>query len=302
MLDISKKVTTRRTAIARARLRISSGTAERMHEQSLPKGDPFPVAKVAAMQAAKSTPQLIPYCHPIPVEFVGVDFELTETEIIATVTVTAIAKTGVEMEALTGASVAALTLYDMLKPIDDALEITGVILVSKKGGKSDFRDTFERPLKAAVVVMSDSVASGKKSDESGRIIMERLRTEGFEVADYVIIPDDATKIKEMVTRFCDEMKLDLVLTTGGTGLGPRDCTPEAMQVLIEREVPGITEAARAYGQDRTPRAMLSRGRAGVRGQTLIINLPGSRGGVTESLDVLFPGVLHAFHMLWGEGH
>ncbi len=302
MLDISHKATTLRTAVARAALRLSAGTAERIRSQSLPKGDPLPVARVAGVQAAKHTPQLIPYCHPIAVEFVGVEFALTEEQLVATVTVKAVAKTGVEMEALTAASVAALTLYDMLKPVDEGLAITEVVLVSKRGGKTDFRDSFTRPLRAAVVVLSDSVAAGSKGDQSGRLMVERLQAEGMEVAEYVILPDDQEQMRRTVARYCDECALDLVLTTGGTGLGPRDTTPEAMAALIEREVPGVAEMTRGYGQARTPRAMLSRGRAGVRGKTLIVNLPGSRGGVAESLEALFPGVLHAFHMLWGEGH
>jgi cyclic pyranopterin phosphate synthase len=302
MLDISRKTETLRIATARAAVRMAAETVVRVRCGSVPKGDPLPVAKVAAIQAAKDTPRLIPYCHPVPLDFVGVEFELGEDSIVITVTAKAVAKTGVEMEALTGAAAAALTVYDMLKMLDDSLLIAEVALVSKKGGKSDFRDQFDRPLRAAVVVMSDSIAAGKKSDQSGRSIVERLEAEGVEVADYRIIPDDAAQIRETVLRYCDELELDLVLTTGGTGLGPRDTTPEALDGIIEREAPGIAEAMRAYGQRRTPRAMLSRGRAGVRGNTLIVALPGSRTGVAESLDALLPGLFHAFHMLWGEGH
>jgi cyclic pyranopterin monophosphate synthase len=98
------------------------------------------------------------------------------------------------------------------------------------------------------------------------------------------------------------MQLDLVVTTGGTGMSPRDNTPEAMQRVIGREIPGIAEAMRSYGQERTPYAMLSRGMAGVRGKTLIVNLPGSRNGVRESLDALFPALIHAFKMIRGGGH
>ena len=302
MLDLSRKTETLRTAVARATLRMRPETLARVREQTVPKGDPLPVAKVAAIQAAKITPQLIPYCHPVPLDFVGVEFALGEDRVVVTVTAKAVAKTGVEMEALTGAAAAALTLYDMLKMLDDSLLIAEVALISKTGGKSDFQDRFDRSLRAAVVVMSDSIAAGRKDDRSGRIIVERLEAEAIEVADYRLLPDDLPLIRETLLRYCDELKLDLVLTTGGTGLGPRDNTPEAMAEVFAREVPGLVETARAYGQRRTPRAMLSRGRAGVRGGTLIVNLPGSRKGVAESLDALFPGMLHAFHMLWGEGH
>ncbi len=288
--------------MAQAELRLSPKTLDLIRSSAVPKGDPLAVARVAAIQAAKRTSEIVPYCHPVPLDFVGVDFELRDEGIVITCTAKAIYRTGVEMEALTAASVAALTIYDMVKMLDDSMEIVGVRLVSKTGGKSDFADRRETPLRAAVLVMSDSIAEGKKEDHSGRLIAARLKEEGLEVVDYRIIPDEVDVIREALLRYADESRVDLVITTGGTGLGPRDRTPEAMAELIEREVPGIPEATRAFGQARTPYAMLSRGKAGLRGSTLIINLPGSRKGAAESLDALFPGLLHAFHMLRGEGH
>jgi cyclic pyranopterin phosphate synthase len=302
VIDISRKASTLRTAVARAEVRMSAATIGIIQRGEAPKGDPLPVARVAGVQAAKNTSALIPYCHSLTLDFVGVEFALGEAGVTITATARAIHKTGVEMEALTAASVAALTIYDMLKMLDDSLAITEIVLVSKTGGKSDFRDEFETPLRAAVLVMSDSIAAGKKDDRSGRAIVDRLKSEGIEVQDYRIVPDDEALIEQTLRRYADEMHLDLVITTGGTGLGPRDRTPEAMAKLIEREAPGISEALRSHGQARTPRAMLSRGRAGVRGKTLIINLPGSTRGVQESLDALFPGVRHGFGMLAGGGH
>jgi cyclic pyranopterin phosphate synthase len=302
VLDVSRKANTLRTSVAQAELRLSPKTLDLIRSNAVPKGDPLAVARVAAIQAAKRTSEIVPYCHPVPLDFVGVDFELRDEGIVITCTAKAIHRTGVEMEALTAASVAALTIYDMVKMLDDSMEIVGVRLVSKTGGKSDFADRRETPLRAAVLVMSDSIAEGKKEDHSGRLIAARLKEEGLEVVDYRIIPDEVDVIREALLRYADESRVDLVITTGGTGLGPRDRTPEVMAELIEREVPGIPEATRAFGQARTPYAMLSRGKAGIRGSTLIINLPGSRKGAAESLDALFPGLLHAFHMLRGEGH
>jgi molybdenum cofactor biosynthesis protein MoaC len=265
-----------------------------IRENKIPKGNPLEVAKVAAIQGAKNTSQIIPYCHPLPIDFVGVEFTIGKADIVATVEVKAIYKTGVEMEALTGASVAVLTLYDMMKMLDDEMEILGVKLLSKKGGKSDFAKLGDMKLRAAVLVMSDSVSAGTKEDTSGKIIVERLKELNIDVADYAIIPDNSKQIEEKL--------LHLVVATGGTGLGPRDATPEAVKKIIEREIPGIAEAARVFGQARTPLAMLSRSIAGVRGKTVIVSLPGSKNGVTESLDALFPAVLHVFNMLQGEGH
>ncbi len=302
MRDVSRKITTLRTAVAQSILRVSPATIALIRENKIPKGDPLPVAKVAAIQAAKNTSQIIPYCHPLPVDFVGVEFQIGKDEIEIKVEVKAIYKTGVEMEALTGASVAALTLYDMMKMLDDEMEILGVKLISKKGGKSDFGNPDGQKLRAAVLVMSDSVASGKKEDVSGKTIIARLQEYKIEVAEYEIIPDDEKKIEERLIHFADSLKLDLILTTGGTGFGPRDNTPEAIKKIVEREIPGVTEAVRSYGQERTPLAMLSRSVSGIRGKTIIVSLPGSKGGVTDGLDALFPTLLHAFKMLKGEGH
>lgn len=302
MRDISRKIVSQRTAAARAALKCSPSTIQLVRERRIPKGDPLEVAKVAAVQAAKNTPQIIPYCHSVGLDFVGVAYEISENSIEVEVSVTAIHKTGVEMEALTAASAAVLNLYDMMKMLDDTMEITGVRLLRKRGGKGDWRQPAAAGLRAAVVVMSDSVAAGAKSDASGRLIQERLEAEELDVVDYQVIPDDPETIEALLLRYADEDRLNLVVTTGGTGLGPRDNTPEVMERILEREAPGIAEAARAFGQERTPYAMLSRGRAGVRGRTLFVNLPGSRKGVAESLDALLPGMLHAFRMLRGEGH
>lgn len=302
MRDISAKYATLRTATARVAVRVAPATLRLLRQGKLPKGDPLPVARVAAIQAAKNTAQIIPYCHPVPVDFVGIEFQVSRNRIEATAQVKAVAKTGVEMEALTAASVAALTLYDMLKPVDDQLEILGVQLLEKTGGKSDFQNVFPTPPRAAVLVMSDSIAAGRKKDLSGRLIVDRLKQAGLKVADYRIIPDDQELIERWLIRYADRSKLDLVITSGGTGLSPRDQTPEAMKRVIVRDVPGIAEAARAFGQDRLPYAMLSRGLAGLRGQTLIVNLPGSRKGTADYLAVLFPALLHAIKMVRQEGH
>jgi cyclic pyranopterin phosphate synthase len=138
MWDVSGKANTVRTAVAQAVLRVSPPTIRAMREGTVPKGDPIPVAKVAAIQAAKNTPGIIPYCHPLPLTHVGVEFELGEDTILVTVETKTDYKTGVEMEALTGASAAALTLYDMLKQIDMGMRIESVMLLMKTGGKSDF--------------------------------------------------------------------------------------------------------------------------------------------------------------------
>lgn len=302
MFDVSHKTRNARMAKAQASLLVRPETINRIRERQIPKGDPLEVAKVAAIQAAKNTAQIIPYCHPLPIDHVAVEYELASDRIEVMVTVKAIYKTGVEMEALTAASVCALTLYDMLKMLDDSMVIREVRLIEKRGGKSDLGAVGSRTPRAVVVVMSDSISRGEKTDLSGVLIADRLRAEQVEVIDRIVIADEPAAIEQTLIRCADEMRVDLIVTTGGTGLGPRDHTPEVMARVIEREAPGIAEAARAHGQERTPLAMLSRGKAGIRGKTLIVNLPGSPRGVAESLDAVLRPLLHAFPMMDGGGH
>jgi cyclic pyranopterin monophosphate synthase len=302
MRDISHKTSTFRTATAEAILRIQPATIAAIRENRMPKGDPLPVARVAAIQAAKQTSAIIPFCHPIPIDHADCRLELRDDQIVITTSVHAVHKTGVEMEALTAASVAALTLYDMAKPVDETMEILSIRLVKKTGGKSDFVPRPGRTIRAAVLVCSDSVSAGTREDTSGLLIRDRLNSLGVVVEMYEIISDDAEGIIRTVRRYADELKLDLVITTGGTGLGPRDAVPEAMSRIIEKEIPGIAEAARSHGQQRMPYAMLSRSVAGLRGRTVILSLPGSLRGTGESLDALFPSLLHLFRMMDGGGH
>lgn len=302
MIDVSEKNRTLRSAVAESVLTVSQPVIERIKAGTVPKGDPLEVARVAGIMAAKRTSDIIPFCHPVPIEYIKIEHGITEDRITLTASVKGIYRTGMEMEAMTAAAVAALTVYDMLKMLDDNMEILSVRLLNKRGGKSDFKDAFATPLKAAVLVMSDSISGGKKTDASGLLIKDRLISQGIDVVSYEIIPDDRELICKTLIKYCDADRVDLVMTTGGTGFSPRDTTPEAMLSVIEREVPGIPETIRAYGQERTPYSMLSRAKAGLRGNTLIVNLPGSKRGVQESLDALLPGMLHAFQMMWGGAH
>ena len=302
MFDIGDKSETLRIATARAIVKVRPKTIQLIQEGKSPKGNIVDAARISATMAAKRTWDLLPYCHPIPIDHIKVDILIKTESIEVDVQVKTTWKTGVEMESLTGASIAALTIYDMLKPIDESLVIESIKLLAKSGGMKDFYEKYTKPLKAVVIVVSDSVSKGERSDKSGKLAVERLKSSGFEVADYRVIPDDASQIESSLIIACDERKVDLVLTCGGTGLGPHDVTPEATGRLLDKEVRGISEALRMHGQKRTPLSMLSRGAAGVRGKTVIVNLPGSVKAVSESLDALVPGILHASKMLGGQGH
>ena len=148
-----------------------------------------------------------------------------------------------------------------------------------------------------ILTSSDMGAKGEREDTSGRAIEEILAPHGFSVARYEVVPDEADIISARLTEWADSGEVDLIVTTGGTGLGPRDVTPEATNAVLHRPVPGIAEAMRQAGMTHTPFAMLSRGTAGVRGHCLIINLPGSPRGVRENLEAVVAAIPHALETL-----
>jgi cyclic pyranopterin monophosphate synthase len=302
MFDVGAKPDSHRTAQAKAVLNIDAKTAVLIRQGKSPKGDIMEAAKIAATSGAKKTSDLIPYCHPIPIDHIKVQVSVKSHAIEVDVEVKSIWKTGVEMEALSGACIGALTIYDMLKPIDDTLFISSVKLVEKSGGMSHFAIKQGNKIRAGVIVVSDSVAAGKRADKSGKLIVKTLKNRGIDVVKSQVVPDDSSVIEELLIKYSDDLHLNLILTTGGTGLGPRDVTPEATRNILEREITGIAEGSRSYGQRRTPLSMLSRGVAGVRGKSLIINIPGSLSAVSESLEFLFPGLEHAFKIMEGHGH
>lgn len=301
MVNITQKQNTLRTAIASAIVRVSlTETIERVVNKTVPKGDVFEFARVAGLLGIKRTSDMIPDCHPLPIEYAHISYEVRELEIHISVEVHTIYKTGVEVEAMHGASLVALVIYDMLKPIDPAVEIGSIKLVRKTGGKSDWKPG-STALNCAVVVCSDSVSQGGAEDRSGAMIVERLERLGIGVRDKRVVPDDVDSIRALVRQYIEE-EVDMVILTGGTGLSGRDNTPEAVAPLIDRPIQGIMETARWYGQQRMPYAMLSRGVAGFAGRTLVLTLPGSVRGVEETMDATFPQVLHVFTIRDGARH
>ena len=287
MRDISHKQITLRTARAAGVVFCSAATIDLVRNGQLPKGNLFDVARAAGFLGAKHTPQLLPHCHPVTIDGMEIEFEFLDvgrhaqllddppaarTGIAIIAEARSIGRTGIEMEVLTGVSVAALEIYDMLKPVDKALEIGHIRLLEKKGGKSDRERYFATPPTCAVLVCSDSTAAGKREDKSGRLIKEMLAAVNAEVKYYVIVPDEKTVIQRQIRQWVDE-DVHFIFTTGGTGLGPRDNTVSAVQEMLDRDADGIAEAMRAYGQQRTPMAMMSRGVAGSIRQTLVVTLP-----------------------------
>lgn len=302
MVEITHKNSSLRVAIAQAVVQVSKQeTIDAVINRTVPKGDVFEMAKTAGLFAVKKTSDMIPDCHPLPIEYTKVNYRVEELKIYIEIEVKSIYRTGVEVEAMHGASVIAITMYDMLKPIDKGIEIQNIKLLEKKGGKSDWKDKFPKGLKATVVVCSDTISKGLKEDKAGLSIIEKLKACDVDIKNYVIVPDEIKDIQDVLLREVRE-KTDLLIYTGGTGLSVRDITPEAIRPLIDREIPGIAEAMRNYGQERTPLSMLSRSLAGVKGNTLVLALPGSTKGASESMDAVFPSVLHLYKIFKGATH
>ncbi|MEO8146329.1 MAG: bifunctional molybdenum cofactor biosynthesis protein MoaC/MoaB [Bacteroidia bacterium] len=296
MVDITNKINTLRYAKAQAIVKVSSQSAiDAIQNKKVPKGNIFEMGKAAALLAIKKTSDVIPDCHPMPIEYAAVSFDINELEIFISVELKTIYKTGVEVEAMHGASIAALTIYDMLKPIDKQIEIHSIKLIEKKGGKTDFNEASRVNIKAAIIVCSDSIAAGKKEDRAGKAIISKLESLKVTITQYVVIPDEASVIKEKLFELIDQN--NMIIFTGGTGLGPRDVTTDTIKPLLEREIPGLAEAMRNYGQMRTPYSMLSRSIGGLIKETLILALPGSTKGAQESMDALFPYLLHLFRVM-----
>jgi molybdopterin adenylyltransferase len=155
-------------------------------------------------------------------------------------------------------------------------------------------------IKVGVITISDRGFKGEREDASGAVIRELVKEWGAQVEMSTVVPDEIENIKEALIQGADEQHLDLILTTGGTGVSPRDVTPEATRQVLEREIPGIAEAMRSAGMKKTPHAMISRAVAAIRGETLIINLPGSPKAVREGLEAILPALRHAIAKIQGD--
>ena len=237
----------------------------------------------------------------MPIEYADVRFSVIELAVEIFVEVHTIYKTGVEVEAMHGASVAALTLYDMLKPIDKQVEIQNIRLISKEGGKSDFKINADHNITASVIVCSDTVSQKLAEDKAGLALIEKLKGLFINTTHYHIIPDTKEAVEEQVSLYTKEQN-HILIFVGGTGVSPRDITPETIQPLLEKELTGVMEQARNYGQERMPYAMLSRSIAGMIGETLVLSFPGSDKAAKEYFDALFPQILHSLKMVKGEKH
>jgi len=299
MVDVTDKVSTTRVAKAEGQIAMLHETISAIQDDTLPKGNVLTTAKIAGVQAAKKTAALIPMCHQLNLTFVDIEFDIQTESIVIKSTVKTKEATGVEMEALTAVSVAALTIYDMCKAVDKTMTIGEITLVDKKGGASGHAVAY-RPA-VGIITMSDGVAAGKREDKSGKILSDGFAQAGCAIEKQLVLPDGSEELRKTIKSWIDS-GVELIITTGGTGLGPRDLTIPVLETMFDSRLPGIEQALHAYGRGKLATASLSRLAAGVVGSAIIISLPGSPGAVRDGLKVLIPTIFHAFHMMKGEGH
>jgi len=296
MVDVGGKAVTARSATASGRFVTTAEVIALVTADGLPKADVLATARIAGIQGAKKTSELIPLCHPIFLSSVNIDFTLEESSIVVTATAKTTGQTGVEMEALTAVAIAGLTLHDMVKAVDAAASMTDVRVVEKTGGKSDLRVEIT-PNTAIVLVSSTRSANGTQDDTTGPRIAAWLDERHYSTQTEIVADADIrTALAAAVAAHPA-----VIITTGGTGASPSDRTPEATAAVLDFELPGVAEAIRALGLTKTPTAALSRALAGVAGGTVVVNLPGSPGGVKDGLRVLDELLPHLVAQVAGRG-
>lgn len=323
MVDVGFKKKTHRKAIAQGKIEVKAKAFKLIKEHQLPKGDPLALAEIAGINGAKKTHDLIPLCHPLPLNHIAIYTECNEKDSTITVycVVSSFARTGVEMEALAGVNAALLTIYDLTKPIEPALTLSDIRLLIKEGGKQglwihpdgipktvqqliDKKEsvTLEKK-RVAVVTLSDRAVSHEYEDISGKLLKDNLISWGGDICDYFVLPDEKEFIVLRIKKLIAEQKPDLIITTGSTGLASRDVMPEAMLMICDRLIPGFGELLRHDGGNYyTQFAWLSRCVAGIKDESLIISLPGSPKAVQEGIEILQDILPHALHIINGGDH
>lgn len=299
MVDVTDKVKTCRIAHACGNIYMNASSIESIKNDELKKGNVLTTAKIAGIQAAKKTAGLIPMCHQLHLLFVDIKFIIKSNSIEIQSVVKTQESTGVEIEALTAVSVAALTIYDMCKAIDKKMSIGEIELTFKDGGKHSHSIDY-RP-NVGVITLSDSISESGGEDVSGKLLVNGFKSEGCCVDNYIVLSDGSKDFLPTIDRWIHS-GIELIITTGGTGVGPRDLTIDSFENYFDTDLPGIEQAIHEYGRKKVRTAILSRLKVGMKNKSIIIALPGSPNAVKDALQVLIPSIFHSFHMINGEKH
>jgi len=299
MVDVTDKFKTVRMAKSEGIIYMSPETISAIKGDTIPKGNVLTTAKISGIQSAKRTADLIPMCHQLNLTFVDIQFKVETNYILIKSTIKTMEATGVEMEALTAVSVAALTIFDMCKAIDKTMSIGEINLVEKVGGKSSHVAEY-RP-QVGIITISDSVSMKKSKDRSGPILINGFTNSGCPVRFKKVLPDGSDKLTSTILNWIKK-GAELIITTGGTGIGPRDLTVHTIEELLDSKLPGIEQALHDYGYKKEQTSILSRLTAGVIKNTIVISLPGSTYAVKDAINVLIPTIFHSFHIIKGEKH
>lgn len=321
MIDVGNKPIKHRIAVASGEIVVGAEAFALIRDRKLPKGDVLMLAEIAGIQGAKKACEMIPLCHPMGLDMVRIVTELLpEDNAVRVYCVASVhARTGIEMEVLAGVNAALLTLWDLSKMIEANLAMRDIRLLAKKGGKSglwlnpagvpDWVTELVKPpaekvlsgRKAAVLTLSDRAAKGEYEDASGALLKTILENAGCIICDYRVIPDDKGEITATVQDMVKNHTPHLLVTTGGTGVSPRDDTPEALRPLFDKEIPGVGELLRSDGAGYTPLSWSSRAVGGIIGATVVATLPGNPSAVKEGLSALLPKLIpHLIRITNGE--
>ena len=300
MVDITGKINTLRTAIAEAILKVGSpNTIDLIKNDQIPKGNVFEMSKAAGLLGIKKTPELLPDCHPLPVESASIQYEFEEQSIRILVTVKTIYKTGVEVEAMTGAGIVALNMYDMLKPVDKQVEIGTIRLLQKEGGKSS-RNKIDENLYAAIIDCSNANTKESEAENSAKLLSEKLSEFAIKCELHSISSADERKLVATLEKLTDDDSLNLIICTGGIGVGQNDITNNVVLRLLDTELKGVSEQINRYRQERMPYSMLSGSVAGLKNGKIVLTLSDSVEEATNGINACFPYILNVFDIIQGK--
>ncbi|WP_157671326.1 bifunctional molybdenum cofactor biosynthesis protein MoaC/MoaB [Francisella halioticida] len=301
---MGNKPPTHRRALATGKIQMKSEVLKLVSERKLEKGDVLPLAEIAGINGAKSTSTLLPLCHPLTIDHVSIKTEINKNTncVEAFCYVGTYSKTGVEMEAIAGVQAALLCIYDLCKMYGQDMLISDIKLLYKEGGKNnkiyneeslpdeikkiiDIPKLFDK-ISCVSITISDRASAKIYEDKSGKVLSSILESQGAAMLEKKIIPDEKEIIKNTIINIVDQKNPNMIITTGGTGVSPRDVTPEAIGDICELQIPGVTELLRKDGEKYTPLSWASRAVAGIYKKTLIVALPGNPNAVEEGLEAL----------------